>query len=317
MSRLSRCLFKPAAMFGRSLLAAATVVLVFPACSVHAATGVDGADDLQPTGVTLRVNVREVGIILSAVGPHNRSIPSLTANDLVVFDEGVPVQVTSVQTSQLPIRLGLLIDASASLQKELQSEFSVAAEFASHFLHSDDTALLTTFAGKPQPMIPITRGEDAQARLADVHAHGLTALYDSVVEACSELSASRYDRAVLILLSDGGDNYSYHTQGAALSAAERSGAVIYTVFIHTKNSEDDGEPWMKQLAARTGGKEFEVSDPKKLESVLADIEQDIRSGYELTFRPATQISDGKFRRISIVSRNRGLTIRAQAGYVAK
>lgn len=317
MTRPQRLSCNTSALSRSEVFVITALALLLTCSQLFATEEPESTDNAQRADLTFWVNVREVGIIFSAVGRRDRSVPSVTPDDVTVLDQGVPAQVTSVRVSELPIRLGFLIDASASVDKKLETEISMATEFTAQFLHGADSASLMTFASAPAPMIEAASSADVQSSLRAVDAAGLTAVYDSVIKGCSALSAPGIARKTIILLSDGDDTNSYHTQNQVFDVAERSGAVVYTIFIHTKTAGPEDERWMKRLAAVTGGRSFEASGPKALQTALAEIGRDIRSGYVLTFRPPSQVADGNFHQVSVVPRQRDISIRAQAGYVAK
>jgi VWFA-related protein len=149
---------------------------------------------------------------------------------------------------------------------------------------------------------------------------GMTALYDAIAVGIEQLRKGRWDKKVLIVVSDGGDNASKLNLAQAMSMVNQSNAVIYTMGIFDETDEDRNPHVLKQLSRATGGEAF---FPKSLQDILPICERiahDIRSQYTITFLPTNKNQDGAYRAIEVKAREasggRRLSVITRTGYSA-
>jgi len=153
-----------------------------------------------------------------------------------------------------------------------------------------------------------------------LRAGGGTALYDAIFNACrdklGETKANTPVRRAIILLSDGEDTWSRALRDEALEQAQRAEVIIYAISTNSSNIVTKGDKVLKYLAESTGGRVFY---PYKLDEVADDfrqIQDELRSQYAVTYKPADFVEDGRFRTISLEAHNKGLHVRARRGYYA-
>ena len=149
---------------------------------------------------------------------------------------------------------------------------------------------------------------------------GMTALYDAIAAGLEQLQKGKWDKKVLIVVSDGGDNASKRNLAQVMSMVNQSNAVIYTMGIFDEIDEDRNPRVLKQLSRASGGEAF---FPKTLQEILPICEQiahDIRSQYTITFVPTNRKQDGTYRTIDVKAREpsegRRLSVSTRAGYSA-
>ena len=184
---------------------------------------------------TIRKVVDEVAVFFG-VTSGGRNITDLVAGDIQVRDDNKPPEKVLQFTSQskLPLRLGLLIDTSASVQDRFSFEKHAAAKFLQQMLNgSSDLGFVAGFSVTPNVTQDFTGDHDKLAgglnKLAD---KGGTALFDAVSFGCWKLAAyperERVAR-VLIVVSDGEDNSSHMSLRQALRDVEATGVTVYTI----------------------------------------------------------------------------------------
>jgi VWFA-related protein len=153
--------------------------------------------------------------------------------------------------------------------------------------------------------------------LSTVRAVGMTALYDALAAALSQLEVGTHGRRVLILVSDGGDNASHEPLKAVVSQARRSNGVIYTVGLTDPDDTEGDRGVLKQLAQLTGGAAFFPDRPGQVAQALGRIAQEIRAGYILGYEPRDEPRNDAFRslRVEVTGPDRrALTARTRSGY---
>jgi Ca-activated chloride channel homolog len=143
---------------------------------------------------------------------------------------------------------------------------------------------------------------------------GQTALYDALISTAGILRSTTPARRVMLLLSDGEDNYSRATLAEALEALQQANIAVYSVTVHSPRLEYPGDGIVRQLAAATGGRAFLLRHFAGLSRVLANMENDLRSQYIVGFRPLGSLGPDEFHDVKVLSLKRGTHIRARTGY---
>jgi len=321
-----------------SQLAEAEAADACPACSsTEAATpsASNPAPNLPPNrsatkydGYTFRSSADEVAIFFAATD-HGKSVTNLTLQDVGVLDNSKqPAAVTGFRNeSELPLRLGLVIDTSASIA----SRFKFEQEAAAHFMQTvvtgpDDLAFVVGFANSVLLVQDFTRDESLVTHaVGQLAPSGGTALWDAVSFAAEKLAGRSETKPVariLVVISDGDDNSSSVTAKQAIHRAESGDIITYTVstrdFTDTAENSFVGEHALRTLAELTGGAAFAPGSVRGLNSSLAALQQVIRSRYLLSYKPAQFQRDGQYRAIDISAEKGGhkLHVYARKGYIA-
>jgi Ca-activated chloride channel homolog len=232
--------------------------------------------------------------------------------------------------SELPLRLGLVIDTSNSILSEFKFEQKAAASFVKQSLTGkDDTAFVVGFANQILLVQDFTNDTAKIADGIDVLAPaGGTALWDAVKYAADKLGSIAEDRPVakmLVVISDGEDNSSSSTLKEAIESAERHEVAVYPVstrkfvesnmFDPTAQTADGA---MKVLASRSGGAIFFPDSLGDFNHQLAALQQVIRSRYLISYKPAHFAEDGSYRTIAVAAQKSGhkLRVYVRHGYFA-
>lgn len=203
---------------------------------------------------TIHRTVDEVQLRFVVTDKKHQPVTDLQRDQISVFDSGKPAEpIAFRKDTDLPLRVLVLIDGSESVDKALASEQAIAVQLAEHFLRPGlDTARVAAFDGSLEPLVPLTAdGGGVKKALSAVHDANLTALYDALVQSSRTFTEknSGMARRVIILLSDGEDNYSLHGLSDAIEAAQKADATIYAVNV---GSSASGGNVMLELADQTG-----------------------------------------------------------------
>src|SRR5437588_7260446 len=298
------------------------------------------------SGQTFTVKVNLVDVLFTVLNRRNKLVPDLEQGDFKVFDEGKPQEIRyfSKQTD-LPLRIGMLLDTSNSIRDRLKFEQDASVSFLYSVLRRNkDEAFVMTFDDEPQILQPFTSDTGAlRDQIIGTRAGGGTAIYDAIYEAClKQLNhpprppGDQPDivRRVMILISDGEDNLSTHTRAEAIELAQRTSVVIYTISTSTqwvsleetnpnKTSDrkyhlTDGDKILQDLAYETGGRAFFPYHVDDLDQSFQDIGAELRNQYSIAYIPTHSQLDGKYHKIRIeVPEHKGYQVRARRGYYAK
>jgi Ca-activated chloride channel family protein len=284
-------------------------------------------------GWTLHSNVDEVSVLFVAT-EHGKPVRNLMQSEVTIRDAGKPpVSVSAFRTeSELPLRLGLIIDTSESVANRFSFEQCAAGDFVRHVLtRNEDSAFVL---GASNSVLLMQDFTSDNTKIADgiksLAPAGGTALWDAVEFAANKLGEIKEAQPVakvLVVISDGRDNSSQNTLKQVIEAAEHKDVTTYTVstndvrYLSTAflDSAILGDKALKNLAERTGGTSFVPGSINNLNSSLTDLQEFIRARYALSYKPALLKHDDQYRAINITAQKSGKKLRvyARKGYFAR
>ncbi|HXB19736.1 MAG TPA: VWA domain-containing protein [Candidatus Solibacter sp.] len=273
---------------------------------------------------TFRSRVDEVNLFFTVTDKHGRFVKDLQQDQFDVLDDRKPpVKLLRFESqTDLPLRVGLLIDASNSIRERFHFEQQAAIEFLNQIIRpKSDKAFVLAFDEVPDLQQDFTNDVSKLTQgVRNIRPGGGTAMWDAVFYACRDkLMKEQSDgpvRRAIILVSDGDDNQSRALRQEAIDMAQRAGVIIYTISTNLSNIKDNGDKNLKVLADATGGQPF---FPFKLEDVanaFTEIQGELRSQYFIAYKPDNFLANGQFRSIQIAAKNKKLRVRAKKGYFA-
>lgn len=274
------------------------------------------------TTITKRVN--EVNVFFTATDKHGKFVKHLNKGDFQVLDDHKPPQsiVDFRSETDLPLRVGLLVDSSGSVTSRFGFEQQAATQFLTQILRPGfDKAFVIGFNTKSQLTQDYTDNVGSLSKgIARLQPGGGTALYDAIFHACHNkllnLSHDQPVRRALIVLSDGEDNQSYVSLQQAIAMAQRAEVMIYAISTDDSGLVMRGDGVLDQLAEATGGRAFFPFKMKDITKSFGAIEDELRSQYIVAYRPAEFETDGRYRSIEIIAANKNLHVRSRKGYYA-
>jgi VWFA-related protein len=276
----------------------------------------------QPTE-TIKVQVNEVNLIFTVTDKKGKFITGLKRENFGLLDDGRPplAVLRFTQQTNLPLRVGIMLDTSSSIRQRFQFEQDSAVEFLLQILHRDDRAFVEGFDIQTDLAQDFTNNIDLLNQgIRRLRPGGGTALFDALYKTCKDqmltLQETGAVRRALILVSDGDDNYSRVQESDAIKMCQRADTIVYTISTNISPSKDKGDDVLRQISEATGGMPFY---PIKLEDVAIgfhNIEEELRSQYHLVYRPANLKMDGAFRTIYLQATDPRYHVRAQKGYFA-
>ena len=298
------------------------------------------AQTTHPGAIVSNVNLVEV--LFSVVTKKQKLITDMLQQDFKVLDDGAQQEITSFsQPTDLPLRIGMVLDTSNSIRERLKFEQDAAIDFLFNALRRNkDQAFLMTFDDGAQIIKDFT-GDTGEIRdtILKQRAGGGTSLYDAVYAASTHLlnnsplppGPNPDVRRVLVVISDGDDNSSSHSRGESVEMAQRAGVIIYSISTSTdwvtpdeekdvmkqvqrKYLKTEGDQVLDQLALETGGRSFFPYKVDDLGQSFLDIGDELRHQYALAYSPAGRSPDGKYHTIKIQTDRKDVIVRARKGY---
>ncbi len=283
------------------------------------------ADDPQAGALlTIHKRVDEVNVLFIATDKHGKFVRDLNQSDFSILDDHKPPQsiLNFRRETDLPLHLGLLIDVSGSVHSRFDFEQTAAITFLQHSLRAGfDKAFVVGFNKQSQMAQDFT--DNVQLLSAGIHRlqdGGGTALYDAIYRACKDKflkdRPEHPARKAIIVVSDGEDNQSEFTRAQAIEMAQRAEVIIYAISTDDSGLVLRGDRVLEQLAAATGGRAFFPFKMKDITHSYAAIEDELRSQYVVSYKPADFDADGRYRSIEISAVKKDLQVRARKGYFA-
>ncbi len=308
---------------GSQLQAQSGYVSVAPTYSASAGELPDSGSD-QGSLITLHARVNEVNVLFIATDKHGKFVRDLNQNDFSILDDHKPPQaiLNFRRETDLPLHLGLLIDVSGSVGSRFGFEQQAATSFLQHAVRAGfDKAFVLGFNSHTQLAQDFTDNVSLLSNgIHRLHDGGGTALYDAVYRACKEkLLKDKSDhpvRKAIIIVSDGEDNQSEFSKAQAIEMAQRAEVIIYAISTDDSGLVMRGDKVLEQLADATGGRVFFPFKMKDITRSFAAIEDELRSQYVVSYKPADFDPDGRYRSIQISSLKKDLQVRARRGYFA-
>ena len=284
-------------------------------------TASDQADANTPT---IRLPVNEVNLIFTVTDKHGHYIPNLQQSDFALLDDGrAPAKVNSFhQQINLPLRVGVVIDASTSIRSRFQFEQEAATDFLQQVIKpQSDRAFVMGFDVTPTVEQAWTNNLDGlEAGINRMRPGGGTALFDAVYTACrDDLLPERGPepvRKAMILISDGDDNQSRAFLEDAIKMCERAETIVYAISTNWTPSRGKGDQVLEKLAEATGGQALFPPSVEEMSNSFHTIEEELRSQYALDYTPADFKANGAFRTIYLFCNDRRYQVRAKKGYFA-
>jgi Ca-activated chloride channel family protein len=276
----------------------------------------------------IRISSNLVSVPVSVTDASGQPVSNLTAQDFRLEEEGKPQEVVTLgEPGKTPLELALLIDVSGSVYERFQFQQQAASQFLREVLKPTDAVSVFSIGLKPKlQQSRVIAIESAVSGIMDISpTKGPTAFFDSVAEAARYLgkTADPGARRVLVVISDGEDNYSeHHKIDSALQETQRADCLFYSInpsgpSIHLNKISLKGQEAMVSLASGTGGAAFLPGKLEDLTAVFRQIAAELQAQYLLGYYSTDERRDGKFRRIAVRVPDRSdLRIRARQGYYA-
>ena len=277
----------------------------------------------SPGTTTIQTYVNEVDLIFTVLDKNGHFVTGLQQQGFGLLDDGrPPLRVRQfVQQTNLPLRVGIMLDTSSSIRERFQFEQEAATDFLLQVLHPADRAFVEGFDVNTDVSQDFTNRVDMlDTGIRKLRPGGGTALFDSLYKTCRNqmltLQQTVSVRKAIVLVSDGDDDYSRVLESEAIKMCQRAETIVYTISTDTSPTKDKGDDVLQEIADATGGQAF---FPRQIDDValgFRNIEEELRSQYLLEYVPADFKRDGAFRTIYLHSLDPRYSVRTKKGYFA-
>jgi len=292
-------------------------------------------------GAQLKGGVLLINLVATVVDGKERTVPDLTIDDFILEEDGQPQTITHLlPTADLPVSIGVIIDASKSMESKIRTAQRAVDRFLS-MIHKDDEIFLMTFAMRASLIADFTsdRTTLTNALMTGVNVSGGTSLYDSLFQALQKVKQGRYQKKAVLLVTDGEDTTSLTRFDKALQNIREADMLVYSVGIkgapgfdlgtdplsgnsrsNTPNNTTVDMKVLNRFGEASGGRAWEISEAafgRNMDAVLDTIAAELRSQYSIGYYPSHPVKDGKWHSVRIRMKNPDYSARGRKEYVDK
>jgi len=289
----------------------------------------------------IQVNVDVVNILAAVHDKKGALVGNLNKEDFTVLEDGQAQTIKYfTKETDLPLTMGLLVDVSGSQRNLIGIERDAASQFFAKVLRKKDEAFLISFGEESELLQDYT----GSARLLQEGLNQLrvssgvggfgpgpvptagqprgTVLYDAVYLAAKEKLRGEVGRKAIILITDGVDQGSRLTRSQAIEEAQKSDAVIYSIYYVDPSAYGPfgggggGEAELRRMSDETGGRVFRVDRKHPLDEAFQELQEEMRSQYAIGYTPTNEAKDGSYRRLDVRLASKDLKAQARKGYYA-
>src|SRR5215467_9687672 len=269
----------------------------------------------------LGVNVELVQLPVSVLDKKGMPIRGLSQEDFSVYENKIRQDISLFKQEDIPLSVGLVVDASSSMYKKRDRLNLAAMTFVQESNPQDETSVISFADGVNLEQEFTANPDDLRYALNRIQSIGKTALYDAIYLAAQHLKDEAFhDKRVLLVMTDGDDNQSKLKLKQILALLRESQIIVYTVGLLSVEDEGGGGFALKQIAEAGGGAAFFPRNARDVEEVCRRIARDLRNQYTIGYRPSNETMDGSWRNIQVrVNPPKTIakfTVRAKKGYYA-
>jgi len=266
-----------------------------------------------------------VNVVFTVTDKHGHYVRDLKKENFKVVDDNKPAaEIRSFHAeTNLPLEVGLLVDASNSVRDRFKFEQEAATEFLNQTIRPKyDKAFVVGFDVTPEVTQDFTDNtEKLSVGVRALRPGGGTALYDALYFACRDKLMKTQNkgpvRRAIILLTDGDDNQSHVTREEAIEMAQRAEVIVYTISTNLSGAGHHGDKVLERIADATGGRAYVPFQLNEVANAFAAIQEELRSQYAVSYKPADFLPNGRYRTVEILAvGQKGMRVRSRHGYYA-
>jgi Ca-activated chloride channel homolog len=253
--------------------------------------------------------------LYTSVLSKGRPVTGLAKEAFTILEDGVPQVLDGFEVvTNLPLSLGIGIDTSGSMEDSLVDAQKAANEFLKDVMTPRDRCFLVNFDNEPQLVTRFTTDRERLAQaMAGMRAQGSTALWDAIVYGLFQFQGVR-GRKAYVILTDGEDRSSKFAFEAAVDYAKKSGVALYFIGLRIPGTQLEVRSKLTKLSRETGGAAYFVQSSQGLARIYAEINEELRSQYLLSYLPQNKTPGNAWRKIEVKMTPSSYVARTISGY---
>jgi Ca-activated chloride channel homolog len=314
-----------------------------------------GQQKSRPADQTIRLNVEMVSLPVVVTNRDGVRVLDMKKEDFQVYEDGVVQEIAGFGLTDEPVSVALAIDTSGSVETRLARMQNEAIRFV-NLLHPDDSVAVLSFSEEIELHEDWSIDRKRNARGIKETRHGSsTKIYEAVWLALEEVLKPVPERTALVLFTDGEDTASFKaSEKDTIELAKETKAAIYSVWFRPDNrgfsggigggypgtgwppttsprtlppvigggggggygDGSAGLSYLRELAELTGGRVFNANTMEDLGPAFEQVARELASQYSIGYYSTNNKRDGKFRRVEVRVKEKGLSVRTKKGYYA-
>jgi len=239
------------------------------------------------------MDVNMVLVPVSVVDQSDRPVTDLRADSFRVFEDEVEQRVLSLHREEGPVSVGLIVDASASMKKRIETSAKAMEQFFKTTMPGDEF-FLVRFNDRPEVLSGFTAdGGAILSEMSAIRPEGWTSLNDAICLGVHQMKAAKNSRRALLVLTDGGDNNSRYSESEVRSLVREADVRVYSIGLF------DRPRFLERLGEDTGGRAFLVRHMDALPDTVDRLTEALRNQYVLGYSTRNMHNDGKYRKVRV------------------
>lgn len=281
-------------------------------------------------GESIKILTEMVQLDVKVIDQSGLTVPGLTKNDFVVYEDKVSQTIESVSSEEAPVSMGLVVDTSTSMRAKLYTVSDAASGLIKQ-MRPDDEAFLAQFKTEAELLQEFTSNRhELEDALGHLYLSGGTALLDAIIATADHAhEKGRRRRKALVVITDGLERNSSVREKEVIEVMKEDEVQLYLVgfvdedasfSLFGRSPAKKAKDLLTRLAEDSGGRAFFPTDLKEMPAVAAQIAKDLRAQYVISYYPSNNRRDGSFRSVRVVVEhgdNRKLIARTRQGYYAR
>jgi Ca-activated chloride channel family protein len=284
-----------------------------------AATALAAFLAIAPEQPVFRAGVDLVTFAATITDKKGNLVTELAKDDFEVIEDGKKQAIEYFAqgdgSASPPMHLGLMVDASGSMQADMKLAQGAAIKFLNMLPAAEDITLVDFDTEVRITRYPQRDFARLVERIRQRKADGFTALYDALgtfLDGAESLDG----RKVMVMYTDGGDTRSALSLTETMTLLKASHVTVYAIGLvdNTGSARQTLQMTLRQLAEATGGQAFFPAAMKDVESAYDKVLAEIKGQYHLGYSSTNAAKDGAWRKVEIRVKRPDLRVRTRKGY---
>jgi Ca-activated chloride channel homolog len=267
----------------------------------------------SPEDLKYEVEVQVVDLQVSVSDRNGNFITNLNPDDFVVEEDKVPQEILDLDTTREPFSIGIVLDTSSSMQRVWRVTARCTEEFVSALLPGDEFFVMS-FDDKLKLQNDFVLASNQTFQLSDLRYGDQTRLFDAIIQSIEKLSAARYQRRALFVISDGINTFGAGDEKTAESLAQKTKTIIYSLIV---GDEEPSNP-LRVLSIATGGTYFAMHKDYPFPHVAyRKIASDLAHRFTLYYKSSSDYTQQRKPKITVKMKNKDWRVQYQNTYYPK
>jgi VWFA-related protein len=275
----------------------------------------------EESGAVFRSEARLVVLHATVSDMNGKLLTSLPQSAFTVYENGVPQHLKFFSREDAPVSLGIVIDSSASMRTRRPAVEAAAIRFV-QASNPGDEVFIVNFNSDAYIDCPFTSSvAKLKQGLSHIDSSGTTAMRDAVNMSLEYIrSDAKLEKKILLVVTDGEDNFSLISQEDLIRKVQQSGVLIYAIGLlgdYDRKAAKRSERSLAAITEASGGAAYFPADAGEVDELAPRLAHEIRNQYTLAYTPADASLDGSYRQIKVtVEGSYAPVARTRTGYYA-